>query len=193
MSYTHLHGKATDNSEGKPARNRADIGRRFPRGYNNRKTCSHWIQIHVYVVDVKADKKKFINWNRMRFCKTCFYVPFLRQSSYFLVKFLNKVPFPIAFDFKVHVFFISYVSTSITKPRPCVVFHFDVIAQFGNISISKRPWNRKRMEHFIKLRKIYSIGFIFFRHTFSIFEIRNNLMLGTPMLTTSIVLYMYIV
>lgn len=55
------------------------------------------------------------------------------------VKFLNQVPFPIAFDFKVHVFFISYVSTSITKPRPCVVFHFDVIAQFGNISISKRP------------------------------------------------------
>lgn len=109
------------------------------------------------------------------------------------VKFLNQVPFPIAFDFKVHVFFISYVSTSITKPRPCVVFHFDVIAQFGNISISKRPWNRKRMEHFIKLRKIYSIGFIFFRHTFSIFEIRNNLMLGTPMLTTSNVLYMYIV
>lgn len=55
------------------------------------------------------------------------------------VKFLNQVPFSIAFDFKVHVFFISYVSTSITKPRPCVVFHFDVIAQFGNISISKRP------------------------------------------------------
>lgn len=109
------------------------------------------------------------------------------------VKFLNQVPFPIAFDFKVHVFFISYVSTSITKPRPCVVFHFDVIAQFGNISISKRPWNRKRMEHFIKLRKNIFHWFYLSSHNCSIFEIRNNLMLGTPMLTTSIVLYMYIV
>lgn len=109
------------------------------------------------------------------------------------VKFLNQVPFPIAFDFKVHVFFISYVSTSITKPRPCVVFHFDVIAQFGNISISKRPWNRKRMEHFIKLRKNILHWFYLSSHNCSIFDIRNNLMLGTPMLTTSIVLYMYIV
>lgn len=95
------------------------------------------------------------------------------------VKVLNQVPFPIAFDFKVHVFFISYVSTSITKPRPCVVFHFDVIAQFGNISISKRPWNRKRMEHFIKLRKIYSIGFIF-RHTTVQYWYKKQFNAGDP-------------
>lgn len=94
--YTHLHGKATDDSERKPARNRADIGRRFPCGYNNKKTCSHSIQI--YAIDDEIDKNNFAN-EKKRFCKNRFCISFLKRSSIFFrwgkkkIKFYQTSPF----------------------------------------------------------------------------------------------------
>lgn len=96
MLYTHLHGKATDDSERKPARNRADIGRRFPCGYNNKKTCSHSIQI--YAVDDEIDKNNFAN-EKKRFCKNHFCISFLKRNSIFFrwgkkkIKFYQTSPF----------------------------------------------------------------------------------------------------
>lgn len=77
MLYTHLHGKATDDSERKPARNRADIGRRFPCGYNNKTTCSHSIQI--YAIDDEIDKNNFAN-EKKRFCKNRFCISFFKTK-----------------------------------------------------------------------------------------------------------------
>lgn len=94
--YTHLHGKATDDSERKPARNRADIGRRFPCGYNNKKTCSHSIQI--YAIDDEIDKNNFAN-EKKRFCKNHFCISFLKRNSIFFdeakrrLNFIKQVPF----------------------------------------------------------------------------------------------------